>query len=143
MNVRSRCCLPNLDEVRAFYQRLGFAPWFGLNARWTYEIMSRGELVLHFFADRDLKVSENCSGCYVRVKDADALHRECAALNIPEKGIPRISGLRIRSGECASSFLSIHPAISFESVMIWTNDNAKSRPRPRVSGRNPKRSRCD
>ena len=83
----------DLDVIRAFYQRLGFSPWFGPNARWTYEILSRGGIVLHFFADPDLKVSENCNGCYLRVKDADALHRECAALNISEGGIPRMSGL--------------------------------------------------
>jgi catechol 2,3-dioxygenase-like lactoylglutathione lyase family enzyme len=83
----------DLDETRAFYERLGFKPWFGPNAPWTYEIVSRGELVLHFFAERDLNVRENCAGCYLRVKDADALHRECAAMNLPGDGTARLSEL--------------------------------------------------
>jgi catechol 2,3-dioxygenase-like lactoylglutathione lyase family enzyme len=81
----------NLEETRAFYRKLGFTPWFGPDAPWTYEILSRGELVVHFFADPDLKVGENCSGCYWRVNDADRFYEEASALSLPSTGIPRVT----------------------------------------------------
>ncbi len=81
----------NLDETRAFYQALGFTAWFGSDPRWTYEIVSRGHLVVHFFADAHLNAVEDCSGCYWRVKDADRFHEEAAALNLPSQGIPRLT----------------------------------------------------
>ena len=81
----------NLDETRAFYQQLGFTPWFGPGSQWTYEILSRGELVVHFFSDPHLKAEENCSGCYWRVKDADVFYAEATALRLPPTGIPRLT----------------------------------------------------
>lgn len=90
---RAEPILPSrdLDETRAFYVTLGFTPWFGPGALSTYEIVSRGHLVVHFFLDRNLNPAESCSGCYLRVKDADRLHRELAALNLPRQGIPRLT----------------------------------------------------
>jgi len=57
---RTEPILPSrdLDETRAFYQQLGFVAWFGKGAPWTYEILSRGQLVVHFRPDGDLRQAE-------------------------------------------------------------------------------------
>ena len=85
--------LPSRDlaETRAFYERLGFVPWFGGRAPWDYEIVSRGNLVVHFFTHRDLTPAGSNAGCYWRVKDADRLYQEFAKLNLPAEGIPRLT----------------------------------------------------
>jgi catechol 2,3-dioxygenase-like lactoylglutathione lyase family enzyme len=90
---RSEPILParNLDETRAFYEKLGFASWWGGRGPWEYQIVSRGHLVVHFFAESGLTPSENDTSCYWRVKDADRLHHEFAVLNLPSEGIPRMS----------------------------------------------------
>ena len=61
----------NLDEIRAFYEKLGFTPWFRGRGPWHYEIVSRSQLVVHFYAVPELAPTENNSSCYWRVKDAD------------------------------------------------------------------------
>ena len=81
----------DLNETRAFYAKLGFRAWFGENAPWQYEIVSRGGLTVHFFLDRDLDPAKSSSGCYWRVLDADKLHSEFAALALPAEGIPRLT----------------------------------------------------
>jgi catechol 2,3-dioxygenase-like lactoylglutathione lyase family enzyme len=81
----------NLDETRAFYEKLGFTAWFRGLKPWDYEIVSRGHLVVHFFPERGLKPEENHASCYWRVKDADQFYQEFAALNIPAEGIPRLT----------------------------------------------------
>ena len=93
-NERAEPILParNLEETRAFYKRLGFTPWFDGKIWPGYEIMSRGDLVIHFFAAPELTVADNDAGCYWRVTDADRLYEECAALGLPSEGIPRLTG---------------------------------------------------
>jgi len=81
----------NLDETRAFYEKLGFVPWFRGRRPWEYEIISRGHLVVHFFAEPGMIPGENDSSCYWRVKDADSFYDECAALDLPSEGIPRLT----------------------------------------------------
>jgi catechol 2,3-dioxygenase-like lactoylglutathione lyase family enzyme len=81
----------DLDEIRDFYARLGFRPWFGAAAPWPYEIVSRGNLVVHFYLESGLDPARSNSSCYWRVPDADALHSEFAALNLPAEGIPRLT----------------------------------------------------
>ena len=90
---RTEPILPSrdLDETRAFYQQLGFVAWFGKGGPWTYEILSRGQLVVHFFAEPSLKPGENDTSIYWRVKDADRFHHVCAALNLLDEGIPRLT----------------------------------------------------
>lgn len=90
---RSEPILParNLEETRAFYMKLGFAPWFQGRSWPEYEIVSRGQLVVHFFSAPQLAAAENEAGCYWRVKDADRLHGEFAALGLPAEGIPRLT----------------------------------------------------
>ena len=85
--LRSR----NLDETRTFYAKIGFAAWFQ-GRRWPeYEIISRGHLVVHFIAEPELAPGDNEAGCYWRVTDADGFYTDCAALNLPSEGIPRVT----------------------------------------------------
>jgi catechol 2,3-dioxygenase-like lactoylglutathione lyase family enzyme len=91
---RSEPILPSrdLDETRAFYEAIGFRPWFrggGVNPQ--YEILSRGHLVVHFYIDRRLEPSSNDVACYLRVTDADDFHQNCVVLNLPSSGVPRLT----------------------------------------------------
>ena len=90
---RSEPILParNLDETRAFYEKLGFVSWHGGRGHWEYEIFSRGHLVVHFFAEPGLIPGENETSCYWRVRDADRFYQELAGLNLPSEGIPRLT----------------------------------------------------
>lgn len=82
----------DLQETRAFYERLGFRTtgwWpheFG-----GYAILIREDLSMHFFSYSDLSPLENYAQCYWRVTDVDALHAECAKGGLPGSGIPRLS----------------------------------------------------
>ena len=90
---RSEPILPalNLDETRAFYEKLGFVAWWNGRGVFAYEIVSRGHLVIHFFAEPELTPGTNETSCYLRVKDADRFHQEFARLNLPSAGIPRLT----------------------------------------------------
>lgn len=90
---RAEPILPSRDlaETRRFYERLGFDAWFGDRAPWAYEILSRGHLVVHFYADSALDPLHNPTSCYWRVKDADRLYSEFAAYGLPAEGIPRLT----------------------------------------------------
>lgn len=93
MTERCEPILParNLDEMRDFYGRLGFRAWFGSNAAWPYEIVSQGNIVLHFYLDEALDPRSNSAGCYWRVPDADEWFSRFAALGIPGADIPRLT----------------------------------------------------
>ena len=81
----------DLQETRDFYRRLGFCVWFD-GAEWPdYEIVSRGDIVMHFFSDKTCTVHD--AGCYWRTPDAESLYRECLALALPTTGAPRLSPL--------------------------------------------------
>ncbi|HRJ21786.1 MAG TPA: VOC family protein [Bryobacteraceae bacterium] len=90
---RSEPILParDLEEIRTFYSRLGFRAWFGAAAPWPYEILSRGNLVVHFYLESGLDPARNNASCYWRVPDAGALHGEFSSLNLPDAGIPRLT----------------------------------------------------
>lgn len=92
-HARAEPILPSRDlvETRAFYQKLGFESWWGGGAPWDYEIVSRGNLVVHFFTESGLVPGESDSSCYWRVEDADALHREFSSVGLPTAGIPRLT----------------------------------------------------
>jgi catechol 2,3-dioxygenase-like lactoylglutathione lyase family enzyme len=81
----------DLVETRAFYEKLGFKPWFGERGGQGYEIVWRGHLVVHFFAEPGLRPDASEASCYWRVPDADQLHREFAGLDLPAQGIPRLT----------------------------------------------------
>jgi len=65
------------------------ASWQGRGS-WEYEIVSRGHLLVHFFAESGLP-NQNETSCYWRVKDADRFHQEFAALKLPSERIPRLT----------------------------------------------------
>ncbi|HCT8659801.1 TPA: GNAT family N-acetyltransferase [Pseudomonas aeruginosa] len=80
----------DLDSASAFYQSLGFH----LGARYpTYAILQRGALELHLSLFEALEPKTNCSAAYLRLEDAQALHRQAAALGLGGQGIPRITVL--------------------------------------------------
>ena len=94
--MRTERCEPilpsrDLEETRTFYGKLGFTPWFQGRGGWDYEIVSRGHLVVHFFAEPRLAPAGNDAGCYWRVKDADCFYEACAVLNLGAEGIPRLT----------------------------------------------------
>src|SRR5882724_10091870 len=94
---RSEPILPSrdLEETRTFYETIGFHAWFrggGVNPQ--YEILSCGNLVVHFFVERGLNPAANDSACYLRVTDADAFHEKCRALGLPGAGVPRLTAPR-------------------------------------------------
>ena len=81
----------DLDETRAFYERLGFraAGWWPSEFG-GYAILVRGDLSMHFFAFEDLSPAENYAQCYWRVKAVDALYAEYHAAGLPRSGTPRL-----------------------------------------------------
>lgn len=78
----------DVSRTRAFYESLGFKAGY-YDER--YEILRRGNLVVHLEAQRDLMPAANHTSCYWRVPDADALYREFAALGLPAEGSPSLS----------------------------------------------------
>jgi catechol 2,3-dioxygenase-like lactoylglutathione lyase family enzyme len=81
----------DLDETRAFYERLGFqaAGWWPSEFG-GYAILIRGDLTMHFFAFKDISPYQNYAQCYWRVMDVDALYAECQAAGLPRSGMPRL-----------------------------------------------------
>jgi catechol 2,3-dioxygenase-like lactoylglutathione lyase family enzyme len=78
----------NFAETRAFYQALGFTAWHHSD---DYDILTRGQLILHIESHADLEPSRNQTSCYWRVLDADRFHEEVAVLGLPTAGIPRLT----------------------------------------------------
>jgi catechol 2,3-dioxygenase-like lactoylglutathione lyase family enzyme len=84
----------DLDATSAFYARLGFRQM----GRWPeYLIVARDEFELHFFLCVELDPATTIAGCYMRVRDADALHAEFAAADLPawETGFPCLSEVEV------------------------------------------------
>ena len=84
----------SLAETVAFYRRLGFGG--DVHAFGDYAILTRGTVELHFFTHRGLRPEESHAGCYLRVQDAAAWHRELASAQLPPHGIPRMDRLQDR-----------------------------------------------
>ena len=90
----------DLDSASAFYQSLGFH----LGARYpTYAILQRGALELHLSLFEALEPKTNCSAAYLRLEDAQALHRQATALGLGGQdsthhgpGRPALGHARIR-----------------------------------------------
>jgi len=78
----------DVSRTRAFYESLGFKAGY-YDER--YEILRRENLVVHLEARRDLAPAANQTSCYWRVRDADALYSEFAALGLPAEGSPSLS----------------------------------------------------
>lgn len=87
---RSEPILParDLAGTRAFYESLGFKAGYNDD---KYDILRRGELVVHLEHDADLIPERNRFSCYWRVPNADRLYSEFAALGLPADGMPRLT----------------------------------------------------
>jgi catechol 2,3-dioxygenase-like lactoylglutathione lyase family enzyme len=73
----------DLHETLAFYERLGFALQGAPIEQYGYLIIARGSIELHFFDQPGVDPLTTDAGCYVRVRDADELHRDWKALGVP------------------------------------------------------------
>jgi catechol 2,3-dioxygenase-like lactoylglutathione lyase family enzyme len=73
----------DLYETLAFYERLGFALQGAPIEQYGYLIIARGSIELHFFDQPGVDPLTTDAGCYVRVRDADELHRDWKALGVP------------------------------------------------------------
>ena len=82
----------SLADTVAFYRRLGFEG--DVHEFGDYAILTRGTVELHFFTHRTLRPEESHAGCYLRVQDAAAWHRELASAQLPLHGIPRMDPLK-------------------------------------------------
>jgi Glyoxalase/Bleomycin resistance protein/Dioxygenase superfamily len=78
----------DVGRTRSFYESLGFTAGFNDD---HYEILRRGDLVVHLEHRDDLAPAANRTSCYWRVVDADQLYQEFAALGIPDEGAPSLS----------------------------------------------------
>ena len=75
----------DLKSTRAFYEVLGFKAGYNDD---HYEILRRGNLVVHLERRDDLVPAINSTSCYWRVADADMLYQEFASLGLPAEGLP-------------------------------------------------------
>ena len=78
----------DLRRTRQFYESLGFKAGYNDD---RYDILRRGNLVVHLERHDDLVPAANHTSCYWRVSNADALHEEFAALGLPDDGVPRLT----------------------------------------------------
>ncbi len=79
----------SIGATTEFYRRLGFegGPH---EANSDYAIFRRGAVELHFFAHAALVPAESFAGCYIRVRDVQALHEAWSAAGLPSRGLPRM-----------------------------------------------------
>ena len=73
----------DLDETLAFYERLGFENAGAAPSEWSYLIIRRGTVQLHFYADPEVDPLTTSSSCYVFTDDADALYEAWNSIGIP------------------------------------------------------------
>lgn len=78
----------DMPRTRAFYESLGFTAGYHDD---RYEILRRDLLVIHLESREELVPDTNATSCYWRVSNADALHREFAALGLPAEGVPSLT----------------------------------------------------
>jgi catechol 2,3-dioxygenase-like lactoylglutathione lyase family enzyme len=85
----------DLRATAGFYERLGFEQ----TGLWEdeYLIVMRGEVGLHFVCEPGMDPFSSASACYLYVEDADALHAEYEALDLPGEGIPRLHGAPVET----------------------------------------------
>jgi catechol 2,3-dioxygenase-like lactoylglutathione lyase family enzyme len=72
----------NLDETLEFYSRLGFELQGAPIEKYRYLIIGRGSIELHFWEAPDVDPLTTDASCYIRVDDADALHREWEGVGV-------------------------------------------------------------
>src|SRR5271165_3483251 len=81
----------SVNDTLAFYRRLGFDGkiWDA----YSYAILTRGTVELHFFTHKELRPAESNAGCYIRVSDAESIYQAFAKAQLPRTGIPRQDAL--------------------------------------------------
>ena len=72
----------DLEETLEFYSRLGFELQGAPIEKYRYLIIGRGAVELHFWDAPDVDPLTTDASCYIRVDDADALHREWLEVGI-------------------------------------------------------------
>lgn len=83
----------SIPATLAFYRRLGFEGDAHPHSP-DYAILSRGTLELHFFTHTALVPQASHAGCYLRMRDVQAIARDVAAAGLPAQGIPRAEPLQ-------------------------------------------------
>ena len=78
----------DMSRTRAFYQSRGFKAGYHDD---HYDILRRGNLVVHLEHRDDLLPGANQTSCYWRVADADSMYGEFAALGLPSEGFPSLT----------------------------------------------------
>ena len=73
----------DLDTTLAFYERLGFENAGTPPSEWSYLIIRRGGVQLHFYGEPDVDPRTTAFSCYVFTDDADALYEEWNAIGVP------------------------------------------------------------
>jgi len=73
----------DLHETLDFYVRLGFELRGSPIEKYRYLIIGRGTIELHFWDAPNVDPLTTDAGCYVRVKDADALFRDWQQAGVP------------------------------------------------------------
>ena len=81
-----------VNDTLAFFRRLGFDGkiW---GHPYSYAILRRGTVELHFFTHEELRPAESNAGCYIRVSDVESIYRDFALAELPRRGIPRQDAL--------------------------------------------------
>jgi len=80
----------DLDRTLAFYGALGFSLDFEQLEPAPYAIVSFDEAELHFFVRPELEPPSVISGGYLRIENADAIHRAWSRLGLPASGAPSL-----------------------------------------------------
>ncbi len=84
----------NLHETLEFYSRLGFDRRGASIEKHRYLIIGRGSIELHFYEAPGVDPLTTDSGCYIRVRDADTLHRDWEQIGVPSDAV---TGSRLMS----------------------------------------------
>jgi catechol 2,3-dioxygenase-like lactoylglutathione lyase family enzyme len=84
----------DLSITRSFYESLGFKAGYHDD---RYDILRRGNLVVHLEHQHDLIPATNRTSCYWRVADADVLYQQFASLGLRSEGLPSLTAPRDES----------------------------------------------
>jgi catechol 2,3-dioxygenase-like lactoylglutathione lyase family enzyme len=78
----------SVNDTLAFFRRLGFdgTIW---GEPYSYAILRRGTVEIHFFTHKELRPAESSASCYIRVSDVESIYRAFALVELPRRGIPR------------------------------------------------------
>ncbi len=85
----------NIEQSIVFYRALRFV----VTRRYPdpapdgYAVLRRDALELHLFAWPQAIPENSISGCFIRVADAQAVHREWSALGFAAEGAPSVGAL--------------------------------------------------